>query len=810
LDTKLRGWTAVRIICITLILALCFTALSRTLACFIRSDETGIFADVVLVDASSNQHFFTPHINSANYHASIVAYFGSEEAIEAGMHLKWFENINESYLFDDLHGEEIYDYTVSFALRTPDGRYHYDTLPEASFASSINRSRAETYAKRLQQQHFRSSLEALEAMSETEGLLYHIEIELPNFERYRSLFNQLILNDILIEYYDEGNVRIYADLSGDNQTGMHVARHIEHVERNDKDAMQTVIYSNVDAEGLNTADENIRFFKSHPVYYLVDGTGLFDQSYTFNNSYHSYHFDYSYNLSSLSSEAGSIFLAYSSLFVDAQYKIINEVRNLFIIDLGIIAACAVLVLAMTIILLVGAGKQNKLVDGVKMKSEGVHFSPLDKPYLDISLVFTAIWVILACYLALTLTVEIWSRKSIMAMNIIIAGFVLLTVPLVLYWLMSFVKRLKAGRFWKHTLIYAVIYSCIFGSIRFVIRKLVSLWAGTRLFIKVGLISVSAFFTMLFVGVIGAETRALVPLLLLILILTAIITLILALYARRLRNLEAGAAAASQGSYDIPINAGGGELGRIAWSINSISSGINTAVEERMKSERLKTELITNVSHDIRTPLTSIITYTDLLEHEGLDCDKAPEYLDVLKQKSLRLKTLTDELFEAAKASTGNIDVNLTELDIVSLVNQVMGELDNSIKSSGIDLRVNMPERLMAKADGRLMQRVMENLLSNVFKYSLANSRVYLDAYQADYSNVRIDIKNISATELNFDPSELTERFKRGDDSRADGGSGLGLSIVQSFVSAQGGKFEIAIDGDLFKATVLLPVPVSPQ
>jgi len=279
-----------------------------------------------------------------------------------------------------------------------------------------------------------------------------------------------------------------------------------------------------------------------------------------------------------------------------------------------------------------------------------------------------------------------------------------------------------------------------------------------------------------------------------------------MYARRIRKLEQGARAASEGNYDTPINAGGGELGSIADSINNISAGINTAVEERLKSERLKTELITNVSHDIRTPLTSIITYTDLLDHEGLDCEKAPEYLDVLKQKSLRLKTLTEELFEAAKAATGNIDVNLADLNIVSLINQVMGELDNSIKSSGLDLRVNLPEKLIARADGRLMQRVMENLFSNVFKYSMPNSRVYLDAVETDVSQIRIDMKNISSQELNFDPSELTERFKRGDESRADGGSGLGLSIVQSFMDAQGGKFYVSIDGDLFKATVFLPVP----
>jgi signal transduction histidine kinase len=285
--------------------------------------------------------------------------------------------------------------------------------------------------------------------------------------------------------------------------------------------------------------------------------------------------------------------------------------------------------------------------------------------------------------------------------------------------------------------------------------------------------------------------------------TAAAVIFLLRYANRIHRLEKGAREASSGAYAFEINVGGGELGRIAGHINNITAGINAAVEQRMKSERLKTELITNVSHDIRTPLTSIITYADLLKNEGLDSEKAPEHLEVLVQKSMRLKTLTDELFEASKAATGNIDVHVAELDLVSLINQVLGELDGAIRSSGLDLRANLPDQLPAAADGKLMWRVMENLLSNVFKYSLPGSRVYLDARQ-EGGSVAVDLKNMSAAELNVDPSELTERFKRGEPSRTDGGSGLGLSIVQSFIEAQGGWFGISIDGDLFKATILLP------
>jgi len=248
---------------------------------------------------------------------------------------------------------------------------------------------------------------------------------------------------------------------------------------------------------------------------------------------------------------------------------------------------------------------------------------------------------------------------------------------------------------------------------------------------------------------------------------------------------------------------GGELGSIAVSINNISDGINSAVAERMKSERLKTELITNISHDIRTPLTSIITYTDLLRSEGLNNEKAPEYLEILTQKSARLKTLTDDLFEASKAASGNIDVHLETLDMADLVRQLLGEMDERVSDSGLDFRLNFPEHAAVRADGKLLWRVMENLLSNVLKYALPGSRVYIDIAQ-DNGSHRLDIKNVSEHPLNIDPSELTERFKRGDESRGGEGSGLGLSIAQSFVQAQGGRFSLSIDGDLFKATLILP------
>ncbi|KDR95117.1 Signal transduction histidine kinase [Peptoclostridium litorale DSM 5388] len=243
---------------------------------------------------------------------------------------------------------------------------------------------------------------------------------------------------------------------------------------------------------------------------------------------------------------------------------------------------------------------------------------------------------------------------------------------------------------------------------------------------------------------------------------------------------------------------------MAEGINSIADGLSAAVSNELKSERMKTELISNVSHDIRTPLTSIITYVDLLKNEGLDSKEAPKYLQVLDQKSTRLKNLTDDLFEASKASSGNMPVNLEKVEIISLLKQGMGELDDKISASGLQFKLgHTQDKVYAKADGKLIWRVIENLMSNIFKYALRNSRVYIDIAENEHS-VQIVMKNISSYELNTDASELMERFKRADESRSSEGSGLGLSISQGLMSVQGGDFKVEIDGDLFKSIMTIP------
>ena len=210
-----------------------------------------------------------------------------------------------------------------------------------------------------------------------------------------------------------------------------------------------------------------------------------------------------------------------------------------------------------------------------------------------------------------------------------------------------------------------------------------------------------------------------------------------------------------------------------------------------------------MSHDIRTPLTGIITYVGLLKKET-DPSKVQEYIEVLDQRAQRLKVLTDDLFEAAKASSGNIPTNLEKINIVSLITQGLGELNDKIEASQLDFKINHPkEAVYIKADGRLFWRAVENLLSNIFKYALQGSRVYIDI--EDLGNeVLLTFKNISAYELNISADELMERFKRGDEARSSQGSGLGLSIAKSLIDIQKGRFNIQVDGDLFKAMIYMP------
>ncbi len=249
----------------------------------------------------------------------------------------------------------------------------------------------------------------------------------------------------------------------------------------------------------------------------------------------------------------------------------------------------------------------------------------------------------------------------------------------------------------------------------------------------------------------------------------------------------------------------GDFKSFSDSLNNINDGLQNAVNERMKSERFKTELITNVSHDIKTPLTSIVNYVDLIKKEKSENQVINEYIEVLDRQSGRLKKLVEDLVEASKASTGNLSVNLMPCDICVLLSQTVGEFEDRLNKLQLIPIINIPEEpVKIMADGRHLWRVFDNLMNNVCKYALSGTRVYLDIKTKD-SKAIITFRNISKYELNISAEELMDRFVRGDSSRNTEGSGLGLSIARSLVELQNGSLNLDVDGDLFKVTLEFPL-----
>ncbi len=282
-----------------------------------------------------------------------------------------------------------------------------------------------------------------------------------------------------------------------------------------------------------------------------------------------------------------------------------------------------------------------------------------------------------------------------------------------------------------------------------------------------------------------------------------------LFIRALRSLKEIMVSAKENargnfSYPLDLNKISPSFLNFAEDVANIQEGFKNAVADAVKGERMKAELITNVSHDLKTPLTSIISYVDLLKQEKLENETASAYVEVLYDKSYRLKQLIEDLIEASKASSGNLTVEKMRVDYKQLTLQAMGEMEDKTEAMGLTFKVSCNEPVYIDADGGHMWRILENMLSNVVKYSMPNSRVYVDIFKMDGYGVLV-MKNISAAPIDFDETRLTERFVRGDESRTTEGSGLGLSITQSLAELQNGTFGIQVDGDLFKAIVSIPL-----
>lgn len=262
---------------------------------------------------------------------------------------------------------------------------------------------------------------------------------------------------------------------------------------------------------------------------------------------------------------------------------------------------------------------------------------------------------------------------------------------------------------------------------------------------------------------------------------------------------------ARGVTDVEYIGDAGVFHELQGALAGVQEGFHTAVQEEVKSQKMKTELITNVSHDLKTPLTAIITYVDLLKNENLSAEERQNYVNILDQKSARLKSLIEDLFEISKATSGNIQLDKVDLDLVQLIQEVQLELEDEIMQSGIAFKVNLPEeKVIVHLDAQKTCRIFENMTGNILKHGLSGSRAYISMEQTE-KTVSVIYKNVSAAEITYDAEEIMERFTRGDASRNTEGSGLGLAIVKSFAEAQGGKAKVELDGDLFKVVVSFPL-----
>ena len=423
--------------------------------------------------------------------------------------------------------------------------------------------------------------------------------------------------------------------------------------------------------------------------------------------------------------------------------------------------------------------------------EGIHLTWLDKIPADVWL------LVLLCtfFIGWEAFYYEWGRVF----------FCAALVPLVLLFLCAFAAQCKAGTVLRSALI-ARIARFLWRIVRAVFRALLHTLVRLPLVWKtalVGLVIAGAEF-LLYINDFYRVRYG-------VFLVMKLIELLAVLYiAVSLRTLQKGGEKLARGDFSSPIDTKYliGDFKRYGQELNDVQGGLEQAVQEQMKAEHLKTELITNVSHDIKTPLTSIVNYVDLLKKEDIPSPEAREYIAVLDRQSHRLKKLTEDLVEASKASSGVLNVDLQPTDVNVLFSQIEGEYQERLAACQLTLVTQPPAPgTVIRADSRLLSRVMDNLVSNICKYALSSTRVYVVSTLSREA-VTISFKNVSRDELNISPDELMERFVRGDASRHTEGSGLGLSIARSLVQLQGGRFDLAIDADLFRADITFPLSES--
>ena len=453
-------------------------------------------------------------------------------------------------------------------------------------------------------------------------------------------------------------------------------------------------------------------------------------------------------------------------------RLINARYLLIVLAVFLLAVC----LFLFIFLLCSMGRK----EGV----DGIYQCWLNKIPLDLFLALLfALFFAWAAFLSDIWYIDFWYY--------ILLAFGAAALALTL--LLSVAGRAKAPGFFKNTLIYKV-FAWIFRGL----GRIPMVWRTALVW---GALCLAELFFMFMLGW-NEEQYAVLWLL-----SRGVLTIVILYLASSLRLLQKEGQAIADGQTDYkgkPIPRWLPALKKHEENLQSIQSGIQKAVDEQTRAERMKTELITNVSHDIKTPLTSIVNYVDLLEKEDIQPEKAKEYVDVLNRQAARLKKLTEDLVEASKASSGSLPVHLAPTDVNVLLSQLAGDYIEKLEGAQLEPIFHpAPSQPVIQADGQLLSRVLGNLFSNICKYAMPGTRVYFES-TADEKTVSLTFKNISKYELNIPAEELMARFVRGDRARHTEGSGLGLSIAQSLTELQGGTFRIEIDGDLFKAVVTFP------
>ena len=451
-------------------------------------------------------------------------------------------------------------------------------------------------------------------------------------------------------------------------------------------------------------------------------------------------------------------------------------------------SCTILFMVCLVWLTVVAGRQSE--------NEELHLCAFDKWFTELSALLVAgVWMLVTsgAYRLLEEWMYAGAAESDDGVALFCAaGFAAFTIVLFLIGFLSLVRRIKANSLWKDSLFRRIVQQ---------VRGFFQLFAErTPGKIKV----TAAVCAYLLLAIFGAACLNDIDAFLLLVLVMAVVVLVFALKnANAQASILKGLKKITGGDlqYKIPLDPLKGEQRMMAEYINHIGDGLDAAVENSLKNERMKTELITNVSHDIKTPLTSIVNYVDLLKRENLQDPKLQGYIEVLEKKTQRLKTLTEDVVEASKASTGNINLNMADLDFLEIIHQVCGEFDEKFKERKLEIVSNLPQTaVLIHADGQQTWRVLENVFNNIVKYAMERTRVYIDM-DTGQGKAAFFIKNISAQPLNISADELTERFIRGDVARNTEGSGLGLSIAKSLTELQDGDFRVYVDGDLFKVMI---------